>query len=359
MENTKHKKTDLRKFTDLLTAWYTKNKRNLPWRNARDPYPIWVSEVMLQQTTVQTVIPYFARWMEKYPDIESLAAASLQEILTLWQGLGYYQRAKNLHKTAVILNDSYGGTFPRNRDELLKLPGIGPYTAAAVLSFAFGLPYPVLDANVRRLVSRLQDYHGKPDAQTDKNILKFLQPLFIEGDPGVLNQALMEAGSLICRSRNPHCHVCPVSQNCRAYDSGTQELIPPPVKINIREIDTVIGIFERNGRFLIQKRPSTGLLADLWEFPGGKRESGESLEQALKREILEELGAEISHITPLLTVKHAYTQFRVTLHAFRCRFKREPRLKKGVHLWIPLKNFCLYPFPSGDAKIIRFLETQS
>ncbi|MBN1270967.1 MAG: A/G-specific adenine glycosylase [Candidatus Aminicenantes bacterium] len=352
----KDKEAHIKKFRELLGDWYKNNQRNLPWRNTHDPYRIWISEIMLQQTTVPTVIPYFKRWMERFPAVESLATASLQEILTLWQGLGYYQRAKNLHKTALLITDSYGGSFPRTWNELIKLPGIGPYTASAILSFAFGLPYPALDANVRRLVSRLQALKNKSQSQTDKMIMDFLHPLFKEGDPGLLNQALMELGSLICRPRNPLCLVCPVSRACLAYASGIQELFPPPVKLSFKKIETVIGIFERNGLFLIQKRPSKGLMADLWEFPGGKREPDETLEQALRREIREELNCEISHIQPLITVKHAYTQFRVTLHAFRCRHKGRPRLIEGIHRWIAIQDFQLYPFPSGDAKIIRSLE---
>ena len=314
---------------------------------------------MLQQTTVGTVIPYYEKWLTLFPDLEGLARAPLQKVLRAWQGLGYYQRARNLHAAAKIFVRDHRGRIPADPETLLAVPGFGPYTTAAVLSLAFNRPEPALDANVRRVMMRIMGIHGQADHRPDKTILERLHDEIPRRSPGDFNQALMELGALVCRSRNPLCLLCPVQPACRADDAGEQEIIPKPKKRSSRHITAVVGIIENDGRILIQKRPTAGLLAGLWEFPGGKMRRGESREKALAREIKEELGVEISRAIFLVKVEHSYTQFQVDLHAFSCRLKREPELKAGRRKWVTLKDLRKYPFPSGSVKIIRFLENKA
>ena len=342
-------------FRRKLRLWYEKQHRKLPWRGSHDPYKIWVSEVMLQQTTVRAVLPFYRKWLKLFPDIRSLGRAPLQKVLKAWQGLGYYQRAKNLHQAAQVICDKFRGQIPSDFDQLRNLPGFGPYTAAAVASFAFDKSYPVLDANVRRITMRIAGLSSEAGAKNDRFLLHFLKPYLPQKRMGLFNQALMELGSQVCRPKNPLCLLCPISDFCRAFKEGTQEIIPTPKKRKYTKVEAVVAVIQRKGKFLIQKRPSQGLLADLWEFPGGKRKSGETREEALRREIREELLAEAKKIKFLIKVSHAYTQFQVTLYAYECTLKNKPHLSKGRRRWVSLKGLRRYPFPSGSAKIIEFL----
>jgi A/G-specific adenine glycosylase len=343
-------------FSKKLLKWYTVHQRKLPWRETGDPYKIWISEIMLQQTTVPAVIPYYKKWLSQFPDVQSLAAAPLQQVLKIWQGLGYYQRAKNLHRSAQILLEEYKGKIPEDYETLIGLPGFGPYTTAAVLSIAYNKPYPVIDANVRRVWMRIMGMRKESTPKVDKDIFIHMKPCLPLDQMGTFNQAMMELGSLACRAKSPLCLLCPVQEYCKAFSMGEQEIIPRPQKRSYRKIEAVIGVMENKGKYLIQKRPPTGLLSDLWEFPGGKRRKDETLEQALRREIKEELGVEVDGIQLLTHVKHSYTQFQVKLYAFHCVLKTEPPLSKDSHRWVSLKGMRKYPFPSGSAKIIQFLE---
>lgn len=351
-------KQDAVEFQRKLRAWYSGHHRNLPWRQTQDPYRIWISEIMLQQTTVQAVIPYYTRWMQLFPDMPALSKAPLQNVLRAWQGLGYYQRAKNLHQASKIIMTTHGGRMPQQYDDLKSLPGFGPYTTAAVLSIAFDMPYLAVDANIRRVLMRLLKFRRKATASIDKQLLLSISPLLPQKRMGIFNQAMMELGSLICRSKNPLCLRCPLIDFCRAYKAGEQEIIPIREKRRYKKIEAVIGIIENRGKFLIQKRPSTGLLADLWEFPGGKIEVGETAAAALKREIKEEISAEIREVRFLTRVRHSYTQFQVSLHAFSCALKTDPVLDKNRHRWVSLEGMRRFPFPSGSAKVIKFLENR-
>jgi A/G-specific adenine glycosylase len=343
-------------FQRKLRAWYSTHHRKLPWRQTQDPYKIWISEIMLQQTTVQAVIPYYAKWLKHFPDMQTLSKAPLQKVLKVWQGLGYYRRAKNLHQAAKIIMITYDGQIPQNHDDLRSLPGFGPYTTAAVLSIAFDKPYLTIDANIRRILMRLLKLHRKATSSIDKELHHTFSPLLPQKNMGNFNQALMELGSLVCRSKNPMCLLCPLLDFCGAYEAGEQEVIPIPEKRSYKKIQAVIGIIEKNGKFLIQKRPSTGLLADLWEFPGGKIKKGEAAEQALKREIKEEIGTDIDKKKFLTRVQHSYTQFQVSLHAYACSLKTDPDLDKNRYRWVSLKGMRKFPFPSGSAKVIKFLD---
>ncbi len=343
-------------FQKRLKAWYRTNHRQLPWRQTNDPYKIWISEVMLQQTTVQTVIPYYMNWMKLFPDMRSLAEAPIQAVLKAWQGLGYYQRAKNVHAASKIILNHFEGQIPKKYDDLKSLPGFGPYTSAAVLSIAFDEPHFAIDANIRRILMRLLKRADKASQKIDRELLCSVSPFLPRENMGIFNQAMMELGALICRPRNPLCRTCPVSSFCSAFEAGEQEVIPLSRKRNYQKIEAAVGLVEKQGKFLIQRRPSKGLLADLWEFPGGKIQKGESPKQALRREIMEEIGEEVSQEKLLTIVRHAYTQFQVTLYAFTCSLKNKPKLDKRRQRWVSLKGMQRYPFPSGSAKIIQFLE---
>ncbi len=262
------------RFSKNLIRWYQKNKRDLPWRKTTDPYKIWISEIMLQQTTVNTVIPYYERWVKQFSTVESVAKAPIQKILKMWQGLGYYTRVRNIHRSAKIICKEYNGKIPEHVDELRKLPGFGPYTVGAVASIAFDKRQPIIDANVRRVVMRQLARKGHADTSQDKKILEFLDQIMPATGNNIFNQAMMELGALVCRSKEPICLFCPVKETCVAYRKGIQEIIPTVKKKLIKEIEAVIAIIEHDGKYFIQKRSSKGLLADLWEFPGGKIEEG-------------------------------------------------------------------------------------
>jgi A/G-specific adenine glycosylase len=288
--------------------------------------------------------------------MRSLARAPLRKVLREWQGLGYYRRAGNLHRAAKTMVREHGGKVPGDERELRNLPGFGPYTTAAVLSLAYGKTLPVIDANVRRVLMRVLGRRGAAEARVDKTLRVFLGRVFSKDSPGDFNQAMMELGALVCRSRNPQCLACPVREFCRAAREGTQEIIPRPRTLGLEKLEAVVAVvIGSDGRILIQKRPAGGLLAGLWEFPGGKVEHGESLTAALRREVREELGAGIEDVRPLTTVRHAYTRFQVTLHAFTCKI-RDPDFTTGPRRrWVTLSSIRKYPLPSGSVKIVDFL----
>jgi len=311
---------------------------------------------MLQQTTVAAVIPYYEKWLKIFPDIQSLSRAPLRKVLKAWEGLGYYQRAVNLHLAAQTIVKRFRGEIPRDYETLRNLPGFGPYTTAAVLSLAFDRPFPVLDANVRRVAMRLLALKDKPGSQAEKAVLSFLNGSLPKDRPGRFNQAMMELGALICRPSGPSCLICPLVDICRAFDLGIQEIIPPPKKQSLQAIETVVAVIRDGVRYLIQKRPDRGLFAGLWEFPGGKKEKGESLEEALHREVREELGEEIREAKILLKVRHTYTQFLATLSAYEVALNRNPHLHKSRQRLVAISRLKHYPFHSGSAKIVQFLE---
>lgn len=341
-------------FAKNLNAWYRKHARALPWRETSDPYKIWISEIMLQQTTVSAVIPYYKKWIKMFPTVKHVAQARLQKILKTWQGLGYYSRAKNIHKSAKIICDNHQGRIPDDVNGLKKLPGFGPYTTGAVLSIAYDQRQPIIDANVRRVVMRILAVEGHADTSQDKKILTFLMNKMPEKNLRIFNQALMELGALVCRNREPVCLACPVKSECLGYKKGIQEIIPKPKKRIIKDIDVAIGILKRKNKYFIQKRPAGGLLADLWEFPGGKTEKGESLRAALRRELKEELDIEVESSQHLMNVRHYYTQFRANLHVSICEIKSDPKVRKD-RKWVTLKDLSKYPMPSGSARIVERL----
>jgi A/G-specific adenine glycosylase len=260
-----------------LLAWAETSLRDLPWRRERTPYRVWVSEIMLQQTRVETVIPYYQRWMSRFPTIGALAQADLGQALKCWEGLGYYARCRNLHRAAWIVVERHGGQLPERRGELLALPGIGPYTVGAILSLAFGQDAAVLDGNVRRVLSRLYALDDDPrEAKTRQKLWALAESLLPPGKAGRFNEALMDLGATVCTPKGPRCANCPLNQVCQAYASGDAEGYPPPTRrAPTPHYHVTAAVIWRDGQVLIAQRPLDGLLGGLWEFPGGKQEKGE------------------------------------------------------------------------------------
>lgn len=351
---------DTRAIVERILAWFAENKRDLPWRDIADPYSIWVSEVMLQQTQVDTVIPFYHRFLSRFPTVESLADASLQEVLKAWENMGYYARARHLHRAAREIAESMDGRVPNTYEDLLGLPGIGSYTASAILSFAFGERRPAVDGNMRRVVCRLfsiQDSVEQP--RTKKRILELATEMISSADPASFNHAVMDLGATVCTPRNPSCPVCPVQEACLAFGQGNQEALPITRKKKpIPHKHMTAGIMaDEQGRLLIIKRPNRGLLGGLWKFPGGLKGSEETLKQGLIRCVREELGIGVEVQEALASVEHAYTHFRVTLHAFRCQWRTgKPKvLDCQDYQWSDPKNFSNFPFSKADRKIIALL----
>ncbi|MEM7131918.1 MAG: A/G-specific adenine glycosylase [Chloroflexota bacterium] len=355
----------------MLIQWHQAQQRALPWRDMpaglRDPYRVWVSEIMAQQTRLETVVPYYFRWMERFPTVEKLAAADQQEVLKAWEGLGYYSRARNLHKAAQVVVAQYDGQLPSHRKTLLTLPGIGDYTVGAILSMAFGQVEPILDGNVKRVLSRIFDI-DQPinERETIKALWAHARSL-VESAPasqaGIFNEALMEVGATLCTPRNPRCLLCPIADHCRALTNGTQHerpVVPPRKKTPYFDVAAAVIWqelpFESN--LLIAQRPQDGMLGGLWEFPGGKKEQDDKdLAACLKREILEELQADIEVGELIATVPHAYTHFRITLHAFQARYLSGEIKAIGCAdwRWIRFEELDNFPFPVTDQKVIAQL----
>ncbi len=353
-----------RQIQQRLLDWYAVNARDLPWRRTGDPYAVWLSEIMLQQTQVDTVIAYYHRFLKKYPTVRRLACAPLQDVLKLWEGLGYYSRARNLHKCAQTIVADYESSFPDTAAELKKLPGIGPYTAGAIASIAFGRDEPLLDGNVTRVLCRLDRIREDPRTTSVKNKLwTRARKLIPTGRAGDFNQALMELGATVCLPRHPLSETCPIRSLCRAYEYSEQHKLPKTApRKSTPHYDIVIGlIWNRNhDKLLIDLRPPKGLLGGLWEFPGGKHEPGETLEQTIIREAREELGITIEVLAPFMQVKHAYSHFRITLHVFTCRHlsgRPRPHASDAVK-WVRPEQLTHYPFPRANQKIIERLHQQ-
>lgn len=347
-------------FHEALVAWYEDHKRVMPWRASGDPYRIWVSEIMLQQTRVDQAEPYFNRFMEVFPTVEALAAASQDEVLQAWEGLGYYSRARHLHTAAQHVVEEHGGTVPATYAEIRTLKGIGPYTAAAVLSIAFNKPHAVLDGNVMRVLARVFAIEDDVRSSRTKRLLQDLADALLEPtDPGTYNQAVMELGALVCTPRNPTCTACPLADVCEARAQDLQKRYPvkskkPPVPHYAIAVGLV---FDDNGRLLIQQRPDDAMLGGLWEFPGGKQEPGEPLEETCRRELKEELQIDVAVDAPFYTLDHAYSHFTITMHAFVCHIEAgTPTPPDGVPMtWAAVDALADYAFPRANRRIIEAL----
>lgn len=352
----------MKKLQKNILTWFQDNSRDLPWRKTYSPYPVWISEIMLQQTQMNRVIGYFNRWIARFPDIKSITRANEEEVLKLWEGLGYYTRAKNIIKTAKILMAQHNGELPSAYEFLLKLPGIGNYTAGAIMSIAFNKEYAIVDANIERVFARLFNL-DKPikEKTTHAFIWQKADELIPKGKAREFNQSLMELGALVCIPRNPRCKVCPVMDLCRSLLEDVVAKRPIAVKPSQTVfIEMATGILTHKGKILIQKRKSKGVWANLWEFPGGRLEPGETPEMALVREYAEETELKINRLKKITTVQHSYTIYKVTLHCYFCSLldsRFEPVLHGAQeYRLVSPEDLSHYAFPAGHRKLISHLK---
>jgi A/G-specific adenine glycosylase len=353
-------------FREALLAWFARNARDLPWRRTLDPYQVWLSEIMLQQTQMERGVAYFERFIARFPDVRALDAASEDEVLKLWEGLGYYSRARNLRRAARRIMEHHDGAFPRDPDAIRALPGVGPYTAGAIASVAFNAPLPAVDANVLRVFARVLDISEPVGAPAVKRRIEaaaceLLDPL----QARAFNQALMELGALVCKPRKPGCSSCPLATQCLAFANGTAEqrpvLKPGP---EIIRVNMACGVLASRGRIFIQKRRQGDVWPGLWEFPGGVMEQGETPEETLVREYQEETELRVQAGGKIGVLRTSYTRYRITLHGFFCQAAPgvDPEAQYRLHeadearFVIPaeLKNFA---FPSGHARLVAKLLT--
>jgi A/G-specific adenine glycosylase len=347
--------------TERLLTWFADHGRRLPWRQARphgaprDPYRVWVAEIMLQQTQVATVIPYYRAFLERFPSTRALAEASQEDVLKAWEGMGYYARARNLHRAAQIVQSRHGGHVPGTREALLALPGVGEYTAGAILSLAFAQDTPALDANARRVLARLCAVEEPLDRPaTLRRLKEAAEALMPAGQGGAFNEALMDLGALICTPSAPACAGCPLMTACQAQALGRVAAIPArrPRRV-VPHYAVTAAVIWQEGRLLLTQRREDKMLGGMWEFPGGKCEDGESLEDCLRREIREELALEIEVGDALTTVRHAYTHLRITLHAFECRLLAGTPQAIGCQdwRWVRVHELSGFPLSVADQRI--------
>jgi len=336
-----------------LVDWFAVHERPLPWRIDRDPYRIWVAEVLLQQTRVAQAVPYFERLVARYPTVQALAEAPLEELRKLWEGAGYYRRAENLWRAAREVAGPRRGRFPTTAEGWRELPGVGPYIAGAVASLAFGERIAAPDANALRVAARWIGAREDPRSSAGHRRLVPLLTASLEGvDPARFNEALMELGETVCRPRQPRCDACPVRRDCAGgrgeVDPATLPLRRPrPPKPHHR---AAVVVLERSGRWLVQQRPEGGLLPGLWEFPGGHIERGESSEGAARRELTEETGVVAGRLTHLGAVRHAYSHFSVTLEVFRGPAARAAAVPSAAR-WVTPTEFEALPRPRATVKV--------
>jgi len=336
----------------LLERWFAANRRDLPWRRRRDLYAIWVSEVMLQQTRVDTALPFFKDFLKRFPTLERLAAAPLQDVLKAWEGLGYYSRARNLWRAARLVVENFHGRIPVEYERFRELPGVGDYIAAAVMSIGCGLAVPVIDGNVLRVVCRWQGIDTDVRlAATRRRVRSFLEKIIPAASPGLFNESLMELGALVCLPKSPRCALCPLQPGCRAARGGLASVLPVKSgKAQTPRYQVALAVIVRGGKLFIQQRPENGHLGGLWEFPGGKCRAGEKAELAVVRECGEELGVEIEVQAQLAVVRHAYSHFKVVLHVFACRLLGGRIRTRQPHAWVKVSDLDRYPFPAGNHK---------
>jgi A/G-specific adenine glycosylase len=337
-----------------LLNWYMSNKRDLPWRRTRDPYKIWVSEVMLGQTRVETVIPYWERFTDQFPDVQSLAEASEEAVLKQWEGLGYYSRARNLQAAVREVHTRYDGQVPDTLQEISSLPGVGPYTAGAVLSIAYNVPVPAVDGNVFRVLSRIfliEDDISKPAARKKfEGLAEFLIP---PGEASNFNQALMEFGAKICIPKYPRCAGCPLQDVCEAYKEGMQEELPnKPKKKAPRPLDIATAIIRQHDSVLITRRPSEGLLAGMWEFPSVEQGPDETTETALNRLFLGKWDTSLTAEAHFANVQHTFSHLHWNLQAFSCSVLGEVAETVDVR-WVPVDKLKDFAMPVAHQKLAK------
>ncbi len=376
-DNSVHSVKNLRSLVPLLLSWFATNARDLPWRRTRDPYAIWVSEIMLQQTQVKTVIPYWECWLRELPTIAALAKAPSEQIHKLWEGLGYYTRVRNLQKAAQQIIAQHDGKFPENFDAILDLPGIGRYTAGAIASIAFNQPKPILDGNVIRVLTRVFGISTDPrEKQTNARLWQLAEELITHASRFTLhasrcshlNQSLMELGALICTPRSPQCEICPVRKLCVARKKNLQEQLPNLGKRTAAtERRFLAFVVEHNGKFLVRQRPAGVVNAHLWEFPNVEVATVKGRARHSVRAAVEHTpnGAQRTdaphhaddfHPTstkPFYIIKHSITRYRITLEAWRATHTNPRKKPKGD--WLTLLELQKLSFPSAHKKILATL----
>jgi A/G-specific adenine glycosylase len=351
-------------FRRRLAAWFSERARDLPWRRGVDPYQTWISEVMLQQTRVDQALPYFERFVAAFPDVESLAEADLDDVLLNWEGLGYYSRARNLHQAARQVVRDNGGQIPDTYDALKQLPGVGDYTASAVGSLAFGLPEAVLDGNVIRVLTRYDAVSEDVGRSPVRKALRARAQALLDPErPGPHNEAMMEIGATVCTPRTPDCAACPIRPGCAAFGAGSQDRYPfKAKKAPVPEVQVAVAVIEReDGQLLIQRRPPTGLLGGLWEFPGGKIEAGESPHEACIREVREELGVEVHPTREITVIRHAYSHFRIVMSAWACNLVSGEPESSNLEpcLWVTKAQLSDYAFPRANRRLIELITQET
>ena len=338
-----------------LLTWYRRHRRSLPWRDDPRPYRVWVSELMLQQTQVKTVLPYFDRFMGRFPNVEALAAASEQEVLSAWSGLGYYRRAKALHRAARKIVEEMGGLLPETLEGWLELPGVGRYTAGAILSIAYGKRYPILDGNVARVLSRLFLVRGDPRSGPSRNALwqkaeEVLPPRSVSD----FNQGLMELGALVCTPREPKCLLCPLRTDCEARRRGLQDRLP---ELKPRKAPTSVvlaaAVVRRRGKVLLYQRQGEELMRGLWELPGGACRADEEPRSALAREARERYGLRLETGEQVAHVKHSIMNRRITLYAFEARVRGKLARDDKARVWFEPEKVTDLPVSSMTLKVLR------
>jgi A/G-specific adenine glycosylase len=341
-----------------LLAWYRHHRRDLPWRSDPTPYAVWVSEIMLQQTTVTAATPFFERWMERFPTLRDLAAADEEDVLRLWAGLGYYNRARNLHRAAMQIVAECDGEIPRTVSDLMELPGIGRYTAGAIASIAFGERVPVVDANVARVLARFFAVREEVSTADGQRVLwDHAEDLAQTNNPGDLNQALMELGALLCTPTSPRCDSCPIQPLCRAAQRGDMDRYPVlrerPEAVEVTEVGAAV---ERKGRFLILRRPKSGRMAGMWEFPHGPLRGDEPAETVAPM-VKSLTGLDIHIDEPLRTIEYTFTHHQITLHVWRARATggRVHRRSHDAHRWVALRDLLSRPMATAQRRIVEAL----
>ena len=342
----------------ILLNWYRKQAYNFPWRDNTKPYNIWISEIMLQQTQVKTVIPYYFNWMKCYPNIHTLQKESIDNLLLIWQGLGYYKRVHNILSTAKIITNKYHGEMPNDYDDLITLPGIGDYTASMILSIAFkNNKYIPIDGNIKRIMSRL---HTIPPKKQKLLFFKKYTKQYIDNQyPGDSIQALMDLGREICKPQLPNCLECPLIQNCQAKQREVVEKFPyKKVKKIIPKYDVVVGMIWKNNQFIISKRPQNKLLGNLWELPGGKIKKHETKIECLEREIREELDIKICNIIEIGIIQHQYSHMKLSITLFDCHYQSgiEKPLSSQAIKWITYNEKKDFAFPRATHKLFEMIK---
>ena len=336
-----------------LLNWFYQNKRTLPWRRGRTPYRVWVSEIMLQQTQVNTVIPYYKKWIKKYPTLKSFKESNFDDVIKIWEGLGYYSRCHNMFNAAKLINS----TFPNNYDDLINLPGIGDYTAKTILAIAFKKNLVGIDTNLERIGYRILGLKTKTK-RNQKRVVKYLEENQCTNNPGDYNEALMDLGSSLCKASITYCNQCPLKNICKAYASSSPILYPTPkVRKKIPIYDVAVSVIEYKNKILITKRLNKNFLPGLWEFPGGKIEKNETAIETIVREVKEETNLTVSNPIFLGNIKHKYSHFGVNISLF-ISF---PKSIKSLNLsqeyrWIKMKDILNYPLPKANHKMLDILK---